>query len=422
MFTKTFLSRAITRSMSTDHPIGDPTGGPAYGERSDPVSAIVAVGSMIASGGAAAGLLAGTVSLATVSAGLVFAGGALSLIGNVSGDKNLQKIGTVMGLAGGVGTLADALGAGAWIADNTAWTGANGMSATAAPISSADAAVQPGAAQSLNIEPLASTGPQLPTELPSTVSAAPPPAQPTLPTPSGAQTSAVPTNQIVQGVPQGSGEGLIARQLPQQVAPTPMYGTPAPPQPPSPVYPGYSQPIANAPTSAIASTATDIGARAAESPAGLTSSYAPLGKPPVAPTTPTVVAPAAPSAPSVAGAAGNLTGPPPPPKDTFLTGLMKFANANPGSAAVIGSTVAGAAGSLADVATGKSAATTDYYKANTAKIQADLDLAAKRRAQLNANQSIVNPFTVNQNAMQFAPMPNNFGANPTGLINAAKGF
>lgn len=45
---KIYLSRAQTRSMSAWEPIGDPTGGAAYGERNDPVTAVV--GGSIASG------------------------------------------------------------------------------------------------------------------------------------------------------------------------------------------------------------------------------------------------------------------------------------------------------------------------------------------------------------------------------------
>ena len=51
MFEKHYMSRAETRAMASDHPIGDPTGGAAYGERNDPVSATVAaVGSSIGGG------------------------------------------------------------------------------------------------------------------------------------------------------------------------------------------------------------------------------------------------------------------------------------------------------------------------------------------------------------------------------------
>jgi hypothetical protein len=39
MFTKIYLSRAQTRAMSIDHPVGDPAGGAAYREMRDPVTA-----------------------------------------------------------------------------------------------------------------------------------------------------------------------------------------------------------------------------------------------------------------------------------------------------------------------------------------------------------------------------------------------
>ena len=46
---KVYLSRAQTRAWSLDMPIGDPTGGPAYGERNDPVSATIAGGAILGS-------------------------------------------------------------------------------------------------------------------------------------------------------------------------------------------------------------------------------------------------------------------------------------------------------------------------------------------------------------------------------------
>lgn len=42
MFEKVYMSRAQTRAMSAEMPIGDPTGGAAYGERNDPATAAVA--------------------------------------------------------------------------------------------------------------------------------------------------------------------------------------------------------------------------------------------------------------------------------------------------------------------------------------------------------------------------------------------
>jgi hypothetical protein len=44
MYKKVYLSRATTRAMATEYPIGDPTGGAAYGEYNDPVTAAVVVG------------------------------------------------------------------------------------------------------------------------------------------------------------------------------------------------------------------------------------------------------------------------------------------------------------------------------------------------------------------------------------------
>lgn len=48
---KVYLTRAQTRAMSLDAPIGDPFGGPAYGEKNDPVSATVAATAASVGGG-----------------------------------------------------------------------------------------------------------------------------------------------------------------------------------------------------------------------------------------------------------------------------------------------------------------------------------------------------------------------------------
>ena len=104
-FQKTYLSRAMTRAMSLDHPIGDPTGGPAYGERRDPVTAIMAVASMWEAGTVSAGaatLMAGFEAL-TIAQGLAFVGGALTLIGTATDNNDLMLLGSVVGLAGAVG-------------------------------------------------------------------------------------------------------------------------------------------------------------------------------------------------------------------------------------------------------------------------------------------------------------------------------
>lgn len=94
---KYYLSRSITRAMSADHPIGDPTGGAAYGEKNDPISAGLAIYGMSASYGA---MMAGS-----IMAGITFAGSALSLVGNITGNKTLSKIGMVAGVVGGLGQM-----------------------------------------------------------------------------------------------------------------------------------------------------------------------------------------------------------------------------------------------------------------------------------------------------------------------------
>lgn len=101
---KTYLNREMSRALAAEYPIGDPHGGPAYGERNEPISALLAIGTMVSTGGA---VLAGTASLMT---GLAFAGAAISLVGNITGNKTLSKIGMITGLIGGVGALAESVG------------------------------------------------------------------------------------------------------------------------------------------------------------------------------------------------------------------------------------------------------------------------------------------------------------------------
>jgi hypothetical protein len=104
MMQKTYLSRAVTRAMSLDHPIGDPFGGTAYGEKNDPISAIISIGTMAGTYAAA-----GSFAAMGLFSGLAFAGAALNLAGNVTGNKTLMKIGMVAGIAGGIGMLAESV-------------------------------------------------------------------------------------------------------------------------------------------------------------------------------------------------------------------------------------------------------------------------------------------------------------------------
>jgi len=84
--------------MAAYEPIGDAFGGAAYGEKNDPVSAAFSLYGMFTAGEA---LAAGF----SIMQGLTFAGSALSLVGNITGNKDLMKIGAVVGLAGFAGTM-----------------------------------------------------------------------------------------------------------------------------------------------------------------------------------------------------------------------------------------------------------------------------------------------------------------------------
>ena len=97
MINKTYLSRTQTRTMAAEHPIGDPTGGPAFGEKNDPITAVISIASMAGTYGA---MMAGS-----VMAGIAFAGAAISLVGNITGNSTLSKIGMVAGVIGGVGMM-----------------------------------------------------------------------------------------------------------------------------------------------------------------------------------------------------------------------------------------------------------------------------------------------------------------------------
>ena len=118
---KIYFSRSISRTMSADHPVGDPTGGAAYGEKNDPISAVLSVAAM--SGTYAA---AGSFAAMTIMQGITFAGAAMSLVGNVTGNKTLSKIGMVAGIAGGLGQM----GAFGETAKSATWGNTFGSSAS----------------------------------------------------------------------------------------------------------------------------------------------------------------------------------------------------------------------------------------------------------------------------------------------------
>lgn len=95
-YQKTYLSREMSRAYAMDNPIGDPFGGAAYGEKNGPAIALaLPIMGMVGSYGA---MMAGS-----IMAGISFAGSALSLVGTVTGNQKLQRIGAVAGMIGGFG-------------------------------------------------------------------------------------------------------------------------------------------------------------------------------------------------------------------------------------------------------------------------------------------------------------------------------
>lgn len=108
---KTYLTRAQSRVFYFEGPVGDPSGGPAYGERRD-VGSVIGFAVSVATGGAgaAASLLAGeTLGMAAIAQGVGFIGSALGLVGSATGNSTLAKFGAVAGFAGGAMGLLNGL-------------------------------------------------------------------------------------------------------------------------------------------------------------------------------------------------------------------------------------------------------------------------------------------------------------------------
>jgi hypothetical protein len=93
------LTREQTRAMSLMEPIGNPN----CDTYNDPVSAVLSVSAMAGTYAAA-----GSFAAMTFAQGMIFAGSAISLAGNVTGNSSLMKIGAGVALVGGVSAAYDA--------------------------------------------------------------------------------------------------------------------------------------------------------------------------------------------------------------------------------------------------------------------------------------------------------------------------
>ena len=93
------------RAMYAQLPQGDPLAGPAYGtyDKSKGLGMVIGIVASIVTMGAAMPMLASGVLATQIAGGAMMAGGILSGVGTLTGNKKLMKIGGVLSLAGGVG-------------------------------------------------------------------------------------------------------------------------------------------------------------------------------------------------------------------------------------------------------------------------------------------------------------------------------
>ena len=118
---KTYMSLAVSRAMAVDYPIGDPTGGAAYGAREMPVVAVaIAVWEVVAVAEVGFAALTAFEAISVVSA-------VVGAVGAVTGNQDLVKIGTIGGIIGGVGSFAANQG---WIGSESMGVNAEGVATT----------------------------------------------------------------------------------------------------------------------------------------------------------------------------------------------------------------------------------------------------------------------------------------------------
>ena len=115
------MTRSVARALQSEYPVGDPFGGPAYGEKTEVFSALAAVVSWMA--GAEVVITAVTVFQAIAAVGIIS-----SVAGLVTGNEDLIKFGSVVGIVGGIGAFAAGAG---MFGVNEAAAGSSGLTGTA---------------------------------------------------------------------------------------------------------------------------------------------------------------------------------------------------------------------------------------------------------------------------------------------------
>jgi hypothetical protein len=103
------LSVSQSRRLAVEMPVGDPFDGPLFGKKTMPVVAIAAAAASFATG---VGMMtaAGATLGSMVIGGAMAAGAALTIVGTVTGNAKLTKIGGILGMVGfGAGLVTQTL-------------------------------------------------------------------------------------------------------------------------------------------------------------------------------------------------------------------------------------------------------------------------------------------------------------------------
>lgn len=420
---KTYLSMSMSRAWGAEMPIGDPFGGPAYGEKNAPVIAVAAAIGSISAGAAA--IAAGSMLVG----GAMIAGGVLSIAGTVSGNSKLSKIGGLLSLAGGIGgymtdawaTTASNVAEGAQLAG-----GAEGATAAAAPTEAL--AYTPQA----DYQNLISQG--IGADQAAMISGY---------TPGGAEMAGM---QVGGPISTGAPAGVNLPPLDQSAMANVGMGGPLPPGGPA------AAPVADM---GFGGAAPNLGAPAMPAPAG----DGLIGGAMTPPAAPAAAAPAASSGADAAFTARTVTGLPAVPGDAGTTApgffdslkagnymdaakaagsaTMDLAKSNPGAALMLGNAASG----VADALSGKTGAQIDqaeaaaaYYNAKAEEAKRELEEKEARRRRLNEGFMTVDarlPGNLSSNILTMnQPQPQGQGGNvitpqftmiPTqGLITSAR--
>jgi len=171
---KTYMSLAVSRAMAVDHPIGDPTGGAAYGKYEMPVVAVA-----IAVWEVAAAVEIGFAALTAFQAVAVVSS-VVGAVGAVTGNQDLVKIGAIGSVVGGVGSFAANQG---WIA-NEALSGATYAVGETTPFQKAlgfGGSTDAGAVKPADVVTTSAVGEAASVSAPAPAPAAPAPAAPAAP-------------------------------------------------------------------------------------------------------------------------------------------------------------------------------------------------------------------------------------------------